>query len=284
MKWTQEQIDEKAKELFEGGMGFGLAWDLQKEADKEYWRKKVLAAQMPIAEHWDAPPRIASHREGGDKVSDFVSEDIRPNLPRYDWKLDEDGGEVECRSVTGRYMHASEVLPELARIEAENAELRKATEYFHGSVCDECLSTIVGLKQRAETAEANLKESDTLATSLEKDCVDLNLLLAEREKEIERLKVEAGNLRFKYALSDTEVPADFEVDLEPAVRVTAYIKSLRSRLATAREALSNLVDSIEDAGGHDENGDVFDIREACAALAATEDGREDHVGTDSTTD
>lgn len=33
------------------------------------------------------------------------------------------------------------------------------------------------------------------------------------------------------------------------------------------EALINLVDSIEDAGGHDENGDVFDIREACAALA-----------------
>lgn len=33
------------------------------------------------------------------------------------------------------------------------------------------------------------------------------------------------------------------------------------------QALVNLVDSIEDAGGHDENGDVFDIREACAALA-----------------
>ncbi len=50
MKWTQEQIDEKAAALFECGMGFGVAWDLQKEVDKEYWRKKVLAAQMPISE------------------------------------------------------------------------------------------------------------------------------------------------------------------------------------------------------------------------------------------
>jgi len=36
------------------------------------------------------------------------------------------------------------------------------------------------------------------------------------------------------------------------------------------EALSELVDGIEDGGGHDGNGDVFDIAKACAAIALYE--------------
>ena len=46
--------------------------------------------------------------------------------------------------------------------------------------------------------------------------------------------------------------------------------NLARQVEELREALINLVDTIEDAGGHDENGDVFDIREACAILDKTE--------------
>lgn len=49
MTWTQEQIDEKAKQLFENGMGFGFAWEGKSELDKQSWREHVIAAQMPIA-------------------------------------------------------------------------------------------------------------------------------------------------------------------------------------------------------------------------------------------
>jgi len=46
--------------------------------------------------------------------------------------------------------------------------------------------------------------------------------------------------------------------------------NLSRQVEELRIALINLVDSIEDTGGHDENGDVFDIREACAILDKTE--------------
>jgi hypothetical protein len=38
------------------------------------------------------------------------------------------------------------------------------------------------------------------------------------------------------------------------------------------DALVELVDAIEDGGGHDENGDVFDIRKACAAIDIAMEG------------
>lgn len=47
------------------------------------------------------------------------------------------------------------------------------------------------------------------------------------------------------------------------------IRFLIERIATLEKALRNLCDSIEAAGGHDENGDVFDLTEAIAALEAS---------------
>jgi len=47
----------------------------------------------------------------------------------------------------------------------------------------------------------------------------------------------------------------------------AALSAEKLRADALHEALSELVDGIEDAGGHDENGDVFDIGKAVAALA-----------------
>jgi hypothetical protein len=44
------------------------------------------------------------------------------------------------------------------------------------------------------------------------------------------------------------------------------LSQLEKENAALYSALSDLVDGIEDAGGHDENGDVFVIEDAVAAL------------------
>jgi len=44
------------------------------------------------------------------------------------------------------------------------------------------------------------------------------------------------------------------------------ISQLEKENAALYSALSDLVDGIEDAGGHDENGDVFAIEDAVSAL------------------
>ena len=62
-----------------------------------------------------------------------------------------------------------------------------------------------------------------------------------------------------------------------ACRITPRASApMRQRLAAAElradalmEALSELVNGIEDAGGRDENGDVFDVWKACEALTRT---------------
>ena len=46
------------------------------------------------------------------------------------------------------------------------------------------------------------------------------------------------------------------------------LAALQQVVEQMQNALSELVDGIEGAGGHDENGDVFDIGPACTALAA----------------
>jgi hypothetical protein len=54
-------------------------------------------------------------------------------------------------------------------------------------------------------------------------------------------------------------------DYPTMVDAKDYDKLLQRAIDLER-ALGSLVDSIEDAGGHDENGDVFDISEACDLL------------------
>jgi hypothetical protein len=49
-------------------------------------------------------------------------------------------------------------------------------------------------------------------------------------------------------------------------RVEQERDQLRASHAELMEQLTLLVDSIEDGGGHDENGDVFHIQPACEAL------------------
>ncbi len=50
-------------------------------------------------------------------------------------------------------------------------------------------------------------------------------------------------------------------------------RASEARVWVLEEALRNLCDSIETSGGHDENGDVFDLSEAIAALS-TGSGKE----------
>ncbi len=181
MTWTQEQIDEaaaKARAAYvSGNANKSSPWCNLLDADKQYWRNVVLAAQMPIAE-----------------------------VTSEEWL---------------------------------------STEYFHGSVCDECLSTIVGLTQRAETAEA---ATVTLKAALQREEAEkykglaiedeLRATLAEREKEIEQM-------RAFHRLS-----VNVNVDL-------------RSRLATARGIAFESCDSPF--------GLADQVRRLRAALAATED-------------
>ena len=45
------------------------------------------------------------------------------------------------------------------------------------------------------------------------------------------------------------------------------VAELEREVAELRRVLTELVDAIESAGGHDENDDVFDLTEAIALLA-----------------
>jgi HPt (histidine-containing phosphotransfer) domain-containing protein len=48
------------------------------------------------------------------------------------------------------------------------------------------------------------------------------------------------------------------------------LKELQASHGELLQNLQSLVDAIEDAGGHDENGDVFDIEDACKAIKRAE--------------
>ena len=61
---------------------------------------------------------------------------------------------------------------------------------------------------------------------------------------------------------------------EGAAAFRKRIAELESINAELLEALVELVDGIEDGGGYDGNGDVFDIRKACAAIDRAEGGAE----------
>ena len=59
--------------------------------------------------------------------------------------------------------------------------------------------------------------------------------------------------------------------LEAKARLLAAENACYARShAELLKQLTLLVDSIEDAGGHDENGDVFDVFPACSAIEVAE--------------
>ncbi len=123
-------------------------------------------------------------------------------------------------------------------------------------------------KQRAKTAEANYKRLlDDSVKNLD-DAVKLRETLAEREKELAELRE-----RFE----------DAQTQLQEFSSNAYTVESLRSRLATAREALTRIASDFEtdfvlDGVVVDEPYRMHQVawEVAKAALAATDDGKEAH--------
>ncbi len=192
------------------------------------------------------------------------------------------------------------VLERIALLEAENAELRKS---FNVSEFQRLSMERNRWKQRAETAEAKIK--DLLQTCLlaEENAVKLEATLAEREREIEQLKKPHWKCFFcEFETSDRETAEDHFGDRDDAEEFKPICKwwdrmdgderkqtlqdyvhdlkieqecneSLRSRLATAREALILAKKEMIASGNWDarDYGWPKASEAIDAALAATDD-------------
>ncbi len=195
----------------------------------------------------DSLIRGEGHREGGDKMS----------CPR----CMEAGGLCEdCEKYL--YPEAPMIDKErIARLEAENAELRLEHDDAQEQIAG--MGNAIGvLKQRAETAEYRVMQQNRVLEEKESALKRLEATLAEREKEIERLRM---NLDMAGACG-----RDFKLQRD----------DLRSRLAAARGALRRLRNethgfiAMADVNNHGyTNTRILHNRldEADAALAETED-------------
>ncbi len=134
-----------------------------KETDD--FRLPDLPKPLTTSKHWD---KCLDWNLAGERAARMEREDQLRESKQRIARLEADLRQTETdkAELQGKF---TGLLTTATRLEAENAELRKTTEYFQGSVCDECLSTIVGLHSQLATAREALKDSLSAFAWLPKD-------------------------------------------------------------------------------------------------------------------